>query len=86
MARTGTEYPIMKLNHQFINNHPESEPFLSLCHPSIADEYIKNDCERANNNIGTVVYDYVDISPFYENVPGDMYIDEKDLIELPAPT
>ncbi len=44
--------------------------------------------ERANSNIGTVVYDSVDPSPFYENVPGDMYIDEKDLIELPlvAPT
>ena len=35
-----------------------------------------------------MVYDSVDPSPFYDNVPGDMYIDEKDLIELPlvAPT
>jgi len=45
-----------------------------------------NDADRANNNIGTVVYDSVDTSPFYENIQGDIYIDEKDLIEVPAPT
>jgi hypothetical protein len=33
-----------------------------------------------------VVFDSVDISPFYDNTPTDMYIDEKDLIELPTPT
>ena len=30
----------------------------------------------------SVVYDSVEISPFYSNTQGDMYIDEKDLIEL----
>lgn len=45
-----------------------------------------NDADRAINNIGTVVFDSVDISPFYDNVPGDFYIDDNFLIELPVPT
>lgn len=51
------------------------------------DEYIANDLERANQPIvqNQVVYDYVEISPHYENTPGDMYIDDKDFIELPNP-
>ena len=32
-----------------------------------------------------VVYDSVDPSPHYENTPNDLYIDERELIELPAP-
>ena len=44
---------------------------------------MQNDSDRANNNVGTVVFDYLDASPNYDNTPGDMYIDEKDLIELP---
>lgn len=32
-----------------------------------------------------VVYDYIDPSPHYDNTPNDLYIDERDLIELPAP-
>jgi hypothetical protein len=30
------------------------------------------------------VYDSVEPSPFYDNTPNDLYIDERDLIELPA--
>ena len=45
-----------------------------------------NDADRAINNIGTVIFDSVDNSPFYDNVPGDFYIDENYLIELPVPT
>ncbi len=45
-----------------------------------------NDAERANNNIGTVVFDSVDMSPFYENTQNDLYLDEKLLIELPTNT
>lgn len=54
-----------------------------VCPASLLDEYIENDAERANSNIGTVVYDSVDMSPYYENTYGDLYIDEKDFIELP---
>lgn len=62
----------------------EQEPLnTQQCPASILDEYVENDAERANTNIGTVIFDSVDISPHYENTPGDMYIDEKDLIELP---
>jgi len=34
------------------------------------------------------VYDYIEISPYYEgeNAKFGPYIDEKDLIELPNPT
>ena len=32
-----------------------------------------------------VVYDSVEVSPFYSNTQGDMYLDEKDLIELQSP-
>lgn len=45
-----------------------------------------NDAERAVNSIGTVVFDYVDMSPHYDNSPGDLYIDEKNLIELSIPS
>jgi hypothetical protein len=34
--------------------------------------------------ISSVVYDSVEPSPFYDNTPNDLYIDERDLIELPA--
>jgi hypothetical protein len=29
LARTGTEYPIMKIQTQFILSHPEAEPYIS---------------------------------------------------------
>jgi hypothetical protein len=45
-----------------------------------------NDADRANNNVGTVIYDSVDISPNYDNSTGDLYLDEKDTIEVPVPT
>ena len=57
-----------------------------MCSNALINEYIANDAERAISNIGTVVFDSVDQSPFYENTPGDYYIDEKDIIELPTPT
>jgi len=50
----------------------------------LLDEYIENDAERANSNIGSVIYDSVDVSPYYDGTPGNIYIDEKDLIELPV--
>lgn len=31
------------------------------------------------------MYDSIEPSPFYSNQPGDVYIDEKDLIELQSP-
>ena len=34
----------------------------------------------------SVVYDSVEPSHYYDNTPNDLYIDEKDLIELPAAT
>lgn len=30
----------------------------------------------------SVVYDSIEASPFYSNTPGDMYLDDKELIEL----
>ena len=33
----------------------------------------------------SVVYDSIEPSPFYSNNSGDVYIDEKDLIELASP-
>jgi hypothetical protein len=45
-----------------------------------------NDADRSSQSIGTVVYDYVDVSPFYDNTAGDLYLDEKDAIELTVPT
>jgi len=85
LARTGTEYPIMKQTVKFIHNHPEREPLSGKpqCSAALLDEYVQNDSDRANNNIGTVVFDFLDPSPNYDNSPGDIYIDEKDLIELP---
>lgn len=53
---------------------------------ALINEYVMNDADRANNTVGTVVYDYVDISPNYENSAQDLYLDEKDAIELPVPT
>ena len=47
------------------------------------DEYIRNDFERANGYTShTTVYDYVDISPYYDGVT-EVYIDERDVIEMP---
>jgi hypothetical protein len=34
--------------------------------------------------VASVVYDSVEPSPNYDNSPNDLYIDEKDLIDLPA--
>lgn len=75
-----------KMAHTFIAHHPEKEPFsVKQCAADLIDEYIENDAERANTNFGTVIYDSIDISPHYDGTPGDTYIDEKDLIELPIP-
>lgn len=36
--------------------------------------------------VNAVVYDSIDASPFYtNNAPGDIFIDEKELIELQSP-
>lgn len=87
LARTGAEYPLMKMPHTFIRDHPEDEPLTEkACTPAQMNEYVMNDADRANNTVGTVIYDSVDVSPFYDNSPNDLYLDEKELIELPAPT
>lgn len=73
----------MKNETKFIQEHPSHEPLTDKpCTAAMMEEYVSNDAERANNNIGQVIYDSVDISPFYENTPGDMYIEEKEMIEL----
>jgi hypothetical protein len=77
----------MKMTTNFIKAHPQSEPLTEKpCPLVLVDEYIMNDAERANNNIGTVVFDSVDMSPFYDNSPNDLYLDEKLFIELPTNT
>lgn len=77
----------MKMTHNFIQEHPESEPLSEkTASQALINEYVMNDADRANNTVGQVVYDYVDVSPFYDNSASDLYIDEKDAIELPVPT
>lgn len=78
----------MKLPTQFITQHREQEPLSEKsCPQTLIDEYIANDAERANHPIpaSAVVYDSIESSPNYDNSPNDLYIDERDLIELPAP-
>lgn len=83
LARTGTEYPLTKQTVQFIREHPAEEPLSEKqCKPELVEEYILNDSERANSNIGTTVFDSVDPSPHYDASAGDYYIDERELIEL----
>lgn len=43
------------------------------------------DSERANGGVGTVIYDSVDMSPQYDGSPGDLYIDDRELIEMTQP-
>jgi hypothetical protein len=84
LARTGTEYPMCKNTTVFIKDHPDEEPLTEkACLPSLVEEYIANDAERANSNIGTTVYDSVDPSPHYDSTNGEYYIDDRELIELP---
>ena len=75
---------MMKMPHTFITSYPLKEPLHDQnCDQHILNEYILNDSERAvNTSIGTCVYDYVDPSPHYDNTADDLYIDEKELIEL----
>jgi hypothetical protein len=83
LARTGTEYPIMKNDTKFILNVPVKEPLSDKpCAPALVDEYIMFDAERANNSIGTVIYDSVDSSPHYDGSVNDLYIDDRELIEM----
>jgi hypothetical protein len=74
----------------FIYNCPEYEPLDSKPTPlSLIEEYQKADFERTNSNSNwPVVFDYVEPSPMYEgeNSKFGPFIDEKDNIELPAPT
>ena len=52
LPRTGIEYPIMKLQTQFITQHKEQEPLTEKATAqSKIDEYIANDAERANQPI-----------------------------------
>lgn len=52
LPRTGIEYPIMKLQTQFITQHKEQEPLNEKATAqSKIDEYIANDAERANQPI-----------------------------------
>ena len=52
LPRTGIEYPIMKLQTQFISQHKEHEPLTDKkCPQHIIDEYIAKDAERANQPI-----------------------------------
>ena len=77
----------MKMVDQFIKEQPDSEPLSEkVCSAAIINEYTQSDAERAITCAGTIVYDYSDPSPFYDNSSGDIYIDEKDLIELSAPS
>jgi hypothetical protein len=74
----------MKENRNFLTAHKEFE--LLSEYPacsSFVNEYIRNDIDRSNASFGTypVVYDCLDPSPFYEGEE-DLYIDEKDAIEL----
>jgi len=88
LPRTGIEYPIMKLQTQFISQHKEHEPLTDKkCPQHIIDEYIAKDAERANQPIpaSSIVYDSVESSPHYDGTANDLYIDERELIELPAP-
>ena len=55
----------------------------------ILDEYIRNDLERANApaNQFPIVYDSLEFSPFYsQDDSSDLYIDERDAIDVPPPT
>lgn len=71
----------MKQTTKFIQAVPHEEPLSdTTCSQILLDEYITNDADHNNNNTGSVVYDSVDPSPFYEN---EVYIDESLLIELP---
>ena len=80
----------MKENRQFITNHREFE--LMSEYPActaLLNEYIRNDNDRANAqpNVFPIVYDCIDPSPYYDSDdPNDMFIDERDAIDLPNPT
>lgn len=66
---------------------PEYEPLIvNKCSGTILEEYIANDAQRANNKTGTLVYDYVQLSPFYSNSNEETaYINEREAIDLPPP-
>ena len=56
--------------------------FLFIFACTISDDFITCFLHLAGV---AVVYDSVEVSPFYSNTQGDMYLDEKDLIELQSP-
>ena len=85
LARTGTEFPIMRNRHEFIGSYPEYEPLSEKpCPQEKLEEYISRDYERYLNQVtGQLVYDYTAThSPFYQG-KADPYIDESDAITLP---
>lgn len=62
---------------------PAKEPLNDKTTPTtLVDEYVLADSERANNCIGTVIYDSVDPSPHYDGTTNDLYIDDRELIEM----
>jgi hypothetical protein len=76
----------------FIRHDGAPEPIMdSQISPQLLEEYIKNDAERTTtaspNLVLKVVYDSVELSPYYEGEASKYgpYIDEKDQIELPNP-
>ena len=89
LPRTGIEYPFTKERRQtqFIPGHKEFEPLSEqTINNYLLEEYIKNDSERANSSLQSVVYDCIEMSPHYDVDPAQPFIDEKDLIDLPPIT
>lgn len=81
------------LGHEpFITTQKEFEKLSDTpLRQSLLDEYIRNDADRtincSSNTTFPVVYDYFEMSPYYEgeNAKFGPYIDEKDVIDLPHP-
>ena len=58
----------MKTPTTFLQRNPDVEPMTDrYCSAAIQNEYVMNDADRANNTIGTIIYDYIDPSPNYDN-------------------
>ena len=79
----------MKEKRAFATTHKEFELLSEYTVPPyLLDEYIRNDSERANASVQyPIVYDCIEPSPYYGSEdPSDVFIDEKDLIELPPPS
>lgn len=79
LARTGTEHPLMLIEHKFISCTPEYEPLAEKCPQPVIEEYMRNHFDRCQSSF-QVIYDYTATSsPFYTDEP---YIDDSQAIEL----